>query len=70
VSYITIKSNQMSYRRILKKDLLPTNEKMLSKEELSDVFFFFSQHDNAPAQTAKTTKKWLENKSIRVMFWP
>jgi len=25
--------------------------------------FFFSQHDNAPAQTAKTTKKWLESPS-------
>jgi len=28
------------------------------------------QQDNASAQIAKTTKKWLESKSIRLMFWP
>uniref|UniRef100_A0A672JUL7 Tc1-like transposase DDE domain-containing protein n=1 Tax=Sinocyclocheilus grahami TaxID=75366 RepID=A0A672JUL7_SINGR len=28
------------------------------------------QQDNAPAQTTKTIKKWLKNKSIRLMFWP
>jgi len=28
----------------------------------------FFQQDNVSAQIAKTTKKWLENKSIRLMF--
>ena len=41
-------------------------EKVFSKEEQSDVIF---QQDNAPAHTAITSKTWLENKSIRLMFW-
>ena len=57
--------NALEYRRILQKGLLPTIEKLFSKEEQSDVIF---QKDNAPAHTAKTTKMWLENKSIRLMF--
>ena len=58
--------HSLEYRRILHKGLIPTIEKLSSKEEQSNVF----QQDNAPAQTAKTTKTWLENKSIRLMFWP
>ena len=58
--------NALEYRIILQKGLLPTIEKLFSKAEQSDVF----QQDNAPAHTAKTTKMWLENKSIRLMFWP
>ena len=30
---------------------------------------FFKQ-DNAPAHIANTTKMWLANKSIRLIFWP
>ena len=59
--------NALEYRRILQKGLLPTIEKLFSKAEQSDVIF---QQDNTPAHTAKTTKTWLENKSIRLMFWP
>ena len=51
----------------MQKGLLPTIEKLFSKAEQSDVIF---QQDNAPAHTIKTTKTWLENKSIRLMFWP
>ena len=59
--------NALEYRRILQKGLLPTIEKLFSKEEQSDVIF---QQDNAPAYTAKTTKMWFENKSIRLMCLP
>ena len=38
--------NALEYRRILQKGLLPTIEKLFSKEEQSDVIF---QQDNAPA---------------------
>ena len=57
--------NALEYMRILQKGLLLTIEKLFSKAEHSDVIF---QQDNAPAHTAKTTKTWLENKSIRLMF--
>ena len=56
--------NDLEYRRILQKGLLPTIEILFSKAEQSDVIF---QQDNAHA---KTTKTWLGNKSIRLMFWP
>ena len=59
--------NALENRRILQKGVLPTIEKLFSKEEQSDVFF---QQDNAPVHTAKTTKTWLESKSIRLTFWP
>jgi len=39
--------------------------KLLCKEEWLDVIF---QRDNASAQIPKTTKKWLENKSITLML--
>ena len=57
--------NALEYRKILQKGLLPTIEKLFSKVKQSDVIF---QQDNAPAYTAKTTKMWLENKSVRLMF--
>ena len=57
--------NALECRIIMQKCLLPTNENLFSKEEQSDVIF---QKDNAPAHTAKTTKTWVENKSIRLCF--
>jgi len=38
--------------------------------QLKSYLKFFFQQDNAPAQIAKKTKKWLENKSIWLIFWP
>jgi len=45
--------NALEYRRVLQNGLLPTFEKLLCKEERSDVMF---HQDNAPPQIAKTTK--------------
>jgi len=45
------------------QDGLISSRKMFFKEECSDVIFH-------KTQIAKTTKKWLENKSVRLMFWP
>ena len=50
--------NALEYRIILQKGLLPTIEKLFSKEKLSNVIF---QQDNSPAHTANNTKTWLEN---------
>uniref|UniRef100_A0A8C4X193 Tc1-like transposase DDE domain-containing protein n=1 Tax=Eptatretus burgeri TaxID=7764 RepID=A0A8C4X193_EPTBU len=36
------------------------------KIEFKKVIF---QHDNVPAHTAKATKKWLEKKSLKLVFW-
>ena len=55
--------NALEYMIILQKGLLPTIEKLFSKVEQLDIIF---QQDNTPAHTAKTTKTWLENKSIRL----
>ena len=55
--------NALEYRIILQKGVLPTIDKIFSKAEQSDVIF---QQDNAPTHTAKTTKTWRDNKSIRL----
>ena len=45
--------NALEYRRILQKELLPVIEKLLPKEEQSDIIF---QQDSAPAHIAKTLR--------------
>ena len=55
--------NAKQYIRILETGLLPSIEKL----RISQNIIF---QDNAPAHTAKVTKKWLANNSIDVMFWP
>jgi len=56
--------NAKEYIQILERGLLPSIQKL----EMNNNIIF--QHDNAPAHTAKVTKKWLTDNSIDMMFWP
>ena len=56
--------NAKEYIRILETGLLPSIEKLGISQNI------ILQQDNAPAHTAKVTKKGLANNSIDVMFWP
>ena len=56
--------NAKEYIRILETGLLPSIEKLGISQNI------ILQQDNAPAHTAKVTKKRLANNSIDVIFWP
>ena len=56
--------NAKEYIPILETGLLPSIKKL---GIFQNIIF---QQDNAPAHTAKLTKKWLADNSIDVMFWP
>ena len=54
--------NALEYRRILQKGLLPTIEKFFLKQNNQMLFF-------NKTILLLTTKTWLENKYLRLMFW-
>lgn len=55
------------YLKILRKGLLPSIQSLFPDENHENIVF---QQDNAPAHTAKVTKRFLEGHSITCMFWP
>ncbi len=52
------------YRYILEHFMLPSADQLFK-----DADFIF-QHDLAPAQTAKSTKSWLNDHGVGVLDWP
>ena len=56
--------NAAVYQDVLEHFMVPAADNMFGAVE------FIFQQDSAPAHTAKTTIKWLEEHHIRVMDWP
>lgn len=59
--------NAKEYEKVLENGWLPSIHTLFSQQERSEVIF---QQDNAPALTAKATKKLLQRKSLKLKFWP
>lgn len=56
--------NAVKYQEILQESLLPSLQELHPE---GDAIF---QEDGAPAHTAKTTKKWLQDRHITKLEWP
>lgn len=52
------------YKDILQESLIPSMYTFFPNGNMT------FQHDNAPAHTARLTKKFFEDKNIKNMFWP
>lgn len=55
--------DQTQYKDILEKQMLP-----FARNNMPRGWLF--QHDNDPKHTAKSVKKWLKTKRIRILDWP
>ena len=51
------------YQKVLMEFLIPSIYSMLPNDTIT------LKQDNAPAHTAKTTKKIFEDKNLKIMFW-
>ena len=61
---IYAKMNGAKYREILDENLLHSTQDLRLERR------FTIQQDNEPKQTAKTTQKWHQDKSLNVLEWP
>jgi hypothetical protein len=58
------KMNGAKYSQILDENLLQSTQDLRLRQR------FTFQQDNDPKHSAKTTKKWLRDKSLNVLEWP